>query len=380
VQTLDVCRRHRDRFTVALLAVHRNTSRLADVMAEFEPTAVAVTDPESARAFSPGAQVRYHRGADGLEAALRETEYDILVNGIVGAAGLAPSYHALAAGRRVATANKESLVVAGELLIELARQKQTEILPIDSEHSAIWQCLASGKKEEVDRLWLTASGGSLRDRPPGDLDTITPAEALRHPTWKMGAKITVDSATMMNKGFEIIEARWLFGMPSERIEVVLHPESIVHSAVAFRDGSVIAQLSPPDMQLPIQYALSYPDRLGPPLRPLDLRKLGTLHFATPDPLRYPALALARRALAAGGAAPVVLNAANELAVEAFLAGAMPFPAICECVAAQLDTMPRTVPATLADIHKADAAARGSAAAWLEGHFSYRGRDLPTVYE
>lgn len=344
------------------------------------PAVVCVTDPEAAAHFTPPAGVKYVSGQDGLRTAIVETDYDLLLNGIVGAAGLAPSFHALAAGRRVATANKESLVIGGALLVAEAKRNGTEILPIDSEHSALWQCLRAGRAEEVERLWLTASGGPFRERPLSTFANITPEEALGHPTWKMGAKITVDSATMMNKGFEIIEAYWLFDVTPNRIEVVIHPESIVHSAVAFRDGSVVAQLGWPDMQLPIQYALLHPDRTGPAHKPLDLRQMGALNFDRADPLRYPALGLARRALDAGGSAPVILNAANEVAVDAFLAGGIPFLAICECVAAQLDTADTQPLSALGEILEADQSARSSASRWLFDHFSYRGRDLTAVYE
>lgn len=377
---MEVCRRHSDRLHVVFLSVHRDASRLPQQIADFKPAAVCVTDAEAAGRFVPPSGVKYFTGSDGLKAALEATGYDLLINGIVGAAGLAPSYWALNSGRRVATANKESLVIGGALLVAAARHHKTEILPIDSEHSAIWQCLRSGSPDEVERLWLTASGGPFRERPTSTFHAITPQEALGHPTWKMGAKITVDSATMMNKGFEIIEAFRLFGVQPDHIDVVVHPESIVHSAVAFKDGSVVAQMGWPDMQLPIQYALLYPERLGPAPRPLDLRQLGALHFEAPDPLRYPALGLARRALVSGGAAPIVLNAVNEVAVEAFLAGGIPFPSICECVAAHLDMAGGEPVDTLTDILRVDHATRLLAARWLWEHFSYRGRDLAAVYE
>jgi 1-deoxy-D-xylulose-5-phosphate reductoisomerase len=362
------------------LSVHRDLSRLSEQIAQFNPAAVCVTDPGTASGYAPPGGVKYYAGPEGLKAALEETNYDLLLNGIVGAAGLAPSYFALSSGRSVATANKESLVIGGALLTATAREHQAEIRPIDSEHSALWQCLRAGRPEEVDRLWLTASGGPFLKRPVSTFHIITPDEALGHPTWKMGAKITVDSATMMNKGFEIIEAYWLFGVPADRIDVVIHPESIVHSAVAFQDGSVVAQMGWPDMQLPIQYALLYPDRQGPAHKPLDLRQMGTLTFDAPDPDRYPALGLARRALATGGAAPVVLNAANEVAVGAFLAGEIPFPAICECVAGQLDILPEEPLSTLADILRVDTSTRLAASRWLYDHFSYRGWDSAAVYE
>jgi 1-deoxy-D-xylulose-5-phosphate reductoisomerase len=379
-QALEVCLRHADRLQVALLSVHRQVSVLPQLIAQFKPAAVCVTDSESASGFAPPGGVQYYRGGDGLRAGLEETAYDLLVNGIVGAAGLAPSFHALNTGRSVATANKESLVIGGSLLTATAREHDVEIRPIDSEHSALWQCLRSGRPEEVERLWLTASGGPFLKRPISTFATITRDEALGHPTWKMGAKITVDSATMMNKGFEIIEAHWLFGVPAENIEVVIHPESIVHSAVAFRDGSVVGQLGWPDMQLPIQYALLQPDRVGPAHKPLDLRKLGRLTFDAPDPERYPALGLARRALELGGAAPVILNAANEMAVMAFLAGGIPFPAISECVAAQLSTTTGGAPKSLQEIVQLDLTAREAAATWLLDQFSYRVRHPAAVYE
>ncbi len=310
---------------------------------------------------------RVYSGAHAMRDALSACEYDLLVNGIVGAAGLEPSWLALESGHRVATANKESLVIAGELLVDLARQNNTEILPIDSEHSAIWQCLRSGADSEVEKIWLTASGGPFRNRPLNTFDQITIAEALGHPTWKMGDKITVDSATMMNKGFEIIEARWLFDVSPDQIEVVIQPESIVHSAVAFRDGSVIAQMGVPDMRHPIQYALLHPDRLQTKVQSLNLVSMGSLHFEAPDPLKFPALELARQALDMGGPYPVALNAANEVAVNSFLNGQSGFLQIVDCARAELERVNQQPLTSLDDIYEVDRSTRESATRWLANH-------------
>jgi len=342
------------------------------------PQAVCVTDERASRSFTPPAGVAYFAGPNALQEALSRVDYDLLVNGVVGAAGLVPSYTALSHGRSVATANKESLVIGGELLTRTAAAQKAQIIPIDSEHSAIWQCLRAGAAAEVEKLWLTASGGPFRTRPLETFEAITVEEALGHPTWKMGGKITIDSATMMNKGFEIIEARWLFEVAPERIEVVIHPESIVHSAVCFVDGSVVAQLGHPDMQLPIQYALLYPERSGPPFKPLDLKTLGTLHFGAPEPDRFPALRVAREALAAGGAAPVVLNAANEVAVAAFLKARISFPAITQVVAAQLDTIVEKKTDSIDDILAVDLETRNRTSEWLERHLGVSGNSLSRV--
>jgi 1-deoxy-D-xylulose-5-phosphate reductoisomerase len=319
---------------------------------------------------------RVFRGPHALDQAFAEVDIDLLVNAIVGAAGLRASYLTLRQGKQVATANKESLVIAGELLTGLARAHDTAILPIDSEHSAIWQCLRAGRAGEVDKLWLTASGGPFRTRPAETFGAITVEEALGHPTWRMGEKITIDSATMMNKGFEIIEAHWLFDVPEASIAVAIHPESIVHSAVSFTDGSLIAQMGSPDMQHPIQYALLYPDRCGPAPSKLDLDSVGHLHFEAPDEARFPALRLARQALAAGGAYPIVLNAANEVAVRAFLGREIAFSAITECVAVHLDATWQEPVAALDDIYEVDRKARAAAAEWLAGHRSSAGLSHP----
>ncbi len=347
-----------------LLSVHRRTDELAGWVREFAPHAVCVTDPGSARNLSdPG--VRVYAGSAGLGDAIGDIEFDLLVNGIVGAAGLQPSFDALRAGRDVATANKESLVIAGELLTRTAAASGAHIRPIDSEHSAIWQCLRAGGRDEVERVWLTGSGGPFRRRPAETFDDITVEEALGHPTWKMGAKITIDSATLMNKGFEIIEARWLFDLRPDQIEVVIQPQSIVHSAVTFRDGSTVAQMGVPDMRHPIQYAIFYPERVGPAPAALDLAALGSLDFEPPDRKRFPALSLAETALERGGASPVALNAANEVAVHAFLEGRIRYPRITECVAVQMDTVGTEQLTGMDDIYEVDRCIRTRAADWLE---------------
>jgi 1-deoxy-D-xylulose-5-phosphate reductoisomerase len=307
--------------------------------------------------------VRGFAGADALERAFDEVEFDVLVNAVVGSAGLWPSYLALSRGKSVATANKESLVIGGSLLCRTAAAHGACLLPTDSEHSAIWQCLRAGTPAEIETLWLTASGGPFLKRDPATFPHITRADALAHPTWNMGPKITVDSATMMNKGFEIIEAHWLFGVPADRIRVVIHPQSVVHSAVAFRDGSVIAQLGVPDMKLPIAYALLQPDRSQAGSQ-LELDRLGGLQFEAPDPERFPSLPLARRALAAGDESCVALNAANEEAVAAFLAGGLGFSQIHECVAAQLDKAGGEQMNDLHDIYEVEGRTRHAAREWI----------------
>lgn len=273
-------------------------------------------------------------GDRALEEVAAWPSLQTVIVAVVGFAGVRPTLAAIRAGHHIALANKETLVAAGALVMDAARRMAVSIAPIDSEHSAIWQCLRAGKPNEVRRLILTASGGPFRSRPLETFDTITPAEALAHPTWRMGSRITIDSATMMNKGFEIIEAAWLFGMEPLRVDVVIHPQSIIHSMVEFQDGSVIAQMGPPDMTIPIAYALFGPDRPeAPPDTPrMNLTTLGTLGFEMPDVRRYPALNLAREAFAAGPTATAVLNAADEAAVAAFLGERIPFPAITAHVA------------------------------------------------
>jgi 1-deoxy-D-xylulose-5-phosphate reductoisomerase len=316
-QTLDVIRALGERFRVVALAAGRNTDLLYRQVAEFRPSLVCADT-----ALDPGRLAGAH--VVPMEAMAAHPDVDVVLVGTPGAAGLAPTLAALRAGKAVALANKEVLVMAGAVLTRAAAEGGGELRPVDSEHSAIWQCLWGEERGGIARLILTASGGALRDRPLESLDTVTPEEALRHPTWTMGRKVTVDSATLFNKGLETIEARWLFDVPVDRIEVVMHRESIVHSLVEFRDGSVKAQLGLPNMRLPIQCALTYPERLPCPVPRLDLAALGSLQFAPPDFARYPCLALAMEAGRRGGTYPAVLAAADEVAVEEFLAGRIRF--------------------------------------------------------
>lgn len=323
---LDIVAKNRDKFRVELLSCHRNVELLIEQARAFAVPAVQLTserDAETARKLLPPS-TRIYRGVAAMADAIRDLQADLVVNAIVGAAGLEVSYHTLAKGTTLALANKESLVAGGALLNRVCTTTGAQIVPIDSEHSAVFQCLQCGHRDEVEKIILTASGGPFRNRPKGAFDSITVEEALKHPNWSMGAKITIDSATMMNKCLEIIEAHYLFNLPPERIEVVIHPESIIHSMVQFRDGSVMAQLSPPDMRLPIAYALNYPERLATDLPRADFARIATLHFEAVDCERFPAIAMAYKVLRLGGFAALTLNAANEVAVAAFLAGRIKF--------------------------------------------------------
>ena len=320
--TLNVVRRHRDRFAVSILAAGRNLQRLIEQIREFNPRHVYIIGEKDAavlKALFPGLDI--YRGEDGMDKVSRLTDFDIGVSALVGVAGLRPTWNMIHNGKTVALANKEVLVAGGRLVMEAAREQGAALLTVDSEHSAIMQCLRGENHGEIERLLLTASGGPFFDREI--TDSITPEEALRHPTWKMGPKITIDSATMMNKGFEIIEARWLFDVPVERVQVVIHRQSIVHSMVEFKDGSIMANIAPPDMELPIAYALSYPERMEMPQR-LDIFAMKALEFKAPDEEKFPCLRLAKEAARAGHGAQVVLNAANEALVARFLAGGLRF--------------------------------------------------------
>lgn len=318
--TLNVVRRHRDRFAVSILAAGRNLQRLIEQVREFNPRHVYIIGEKDAavlKALFPGLDI--YRGEDGMDKVSRLTDFDIGVSALVGVAGLRPTWNMINNGKTVALANKEVLVAGGRLVMEAARKQGAALLTVDSEHSAIMQCLRGENHGEIERILLTASGGPFFDREI--TDSITPEEALRHPTWKMGPKITIDSATMMNKGFEIIEARWLFDVPVERVQVVIHRQSIVHSMVEFKDGSIMANIAPPDMELPIAYALSYPERMEMPQR-LDIFAMKALEFKAPDEEKFPCLRLAKEAARAGHGAQVVLNAANEALVARFLAGGL----------------------------------------------------------
>ena len=322
------------------LAAHSSWERLLEQIASHHPEAVALVDPEAAGKLraalenaddKAGALPRIYEGEEGLVELVRETEADVLVAAISGAAGLPANIAALETGKDLALANKESLVMSGSILTRLARENDRRILPVDSEHSAIFQSLEAGSREEVERVILTASGGPFRQTSAEELEKVTRQDALNHPTWEMGEKITIDSATLMNKALEIIEARWLFDLPPEQIEVVVHPQSIIHSLVEYRDGSTICQLGPPDMRVPIQYALTYPRRLPLPTEQLSLAELGQLTFESPDTERFPALRLAYEVLEQGGTAATVFNAANEVAVAAFLKEEIPFLGILKVV-------------------------------------------------
>ncbi len=333
---LRVVRGAADQFRVVSLCAGKNLDLLAEQAREFAPRFVVVGDQqwveplrERLRALGVSAVTEVASGVASQTEAATHPEVHTVVSASHGTTGLVATYKAVEAGKRIALANKEVMVTAGELITRTAHERGSEILPVDSEHCAIHQCLRAGGNSEVRRLILTASGGPFRKTPKKDFDRITPEDAMQHPVWKMGGRVTIDSSTMMNKGLEIIEARWLFGFPSERIDVLIHPESIVHSMVEFIDGSVMAQMSVPDMRLPIQYALTYPVRLAidSGLKGLDLTNLRRLHFAAPDTRRFPCLELAREALHRGGSMPCVMNAADEIAVEAFLDRRLRFSSI-----------------------------------------------------
>jgi 1-deoxy-D-xylulose-5-phosphate reductoisomerase len=363
--TLDVAARHRDRYSVFALAAHRSAERLLELVRVHRPRAAVLSGlPEDAalrkRFAAEGCELRF--GAAALEELAADERCDVVMAGIVGAAGLASTLAAVHAGKRVLLANKEALVMAGPLVTRAARASRATLLPVDSEHNAVFQCLADGQADmkAVRRILLTASGGPLRTLPLERLAEVTPDQACAHPNWVMGRKISVDSATMMNKGLEVIEARWLFDIAPERIEVLIHPQSIVHSLVEYVDGSLIAQLSNPDMRVPIAHALAHPERIASGSERLDLTALKTLSFEAPDHERFPCLGLAYAALRAGGTAPAMLNAANEVAVEAFLAGRLPFTGIAGVIAHVLEALPARPADDLASVTGADAQARAAA--------------------
>jgi 1-deoxy-D-xylulose-5-phosphate reductoisomerase len=363
---LDVISHLGNRLRAVGLSAHASWRELFAQAIRHRPRWVTLTDPEAARqadaAVLEGA-ARLLVGAEGVAAMVSDPEVDVVVSAIVGAAGLEGTWAALEAGKTVAVANKETLVMAGPLVMELAERRRARLLPVDSEHSAVFQALQAGRPAEVERIVLTASGGPFRGRRRAELENVTVDEALRHPTWRMGPKITVDSATLMNKALEIIEARWLFGLPPERIQVVIHPESIIHSFVEFTDGSVVAQLSPPDMRLPIQYALTYPERVAGPARRLPWTELACWHFEQLDHETFPAVQLGYEVARAGGTAGAVLNAANEAAVGRFLAGELRFldiPRVCRAV---LEHHHYSARPTLADLGRLDRWARQEVARW-----------------
>ena len=349
-----------DRFKVVGLAAGHNVQRLAEQVARYRPQVVSVASPQDRTALARLVDISALEvgvGQEGMVEVATQRDAQAVVASAVGAVGLVPTYRALQAGKDVALANKETLVMAGELMLAQSRLKGGKLLAIDSEHCALHQCLHRRRKEDVRRLLLTASGGPFRNRPRETFKSITPAEALAHPTWSMGRKITIDSATLMNKGLEVIEARWLFGIEAERIEILIHPQSVVHSMVEFIDGTVLAQLGVTDMRLPIQYALSYPERWEGAIPGMDFAKSARLDFEPPDHDRFPCLRLAYKALKAGGSAPAVLNAANEEAVAAFLAGQTGFTAIPECIQEVLEAHPAERLADIGHVLATDAWAR-----------------------
>jgi 1-deoxy-D-xylulose-5-phosphate reductoisomerase len=349
------------RMQIVGMSSHRNTAALAELTAEFAPAAVGIREGESMSGFKG----RIFYGDEGLVKLAQIPEADMVLIAIVGTAGLRPALAAIEAGKDIAIASKEILVMAGELVMAAARARGVHVLPVDSEHNAIFQCLENRDSAQVQRLILTASGGPFRRMPVAELGLATPEDALKHPTWQMGPKITIDSATLFNKGLEMIEARWLFGVEMRRVEVIVHPQSIVHSMVEFVDGSVLAQLSHSDMCFPIQYAVTWPERVPNSLRPLDFATLGKLDFEAPRFADFPALDLARRGGEIGGTLPAVLNAANEVAVAAFLDHRCDFPSIWKTVRKTMDAHETRERPSLDEILAADRWARQHATATLK---------------
>ena len=357
-QALDICRRHPDKYQVVALTARSSRDQLFAQVREFRPEMAGLTEGFDGQDIpSDLAFCRFLSGREALHAAAAQVDADMVLVSIVGIAGLAGVMDALGAGRQVLLANKEALVTGGHLVTDLARRVGKPLLPVDSEHSAIFQCLQAAGPNPVEKILLTASGGPFRTWPREQIEQATPAQALKHPNWSMGAKITVDSASMFNKGLEIMEARWLFDIPEENIEVVVHPESVVHSGIVFRDGAVLAQLGEPDMRVPIGYAMSYPARLETGVHAPDLFTIGKLTFEKPDEQKFPALRLAREALRAGGAACTVFNGANEAAVAAFLQGRIPFGDIARRVARALDRWGHLPADCIEQIWEADRLAR-----------------------
>lgn len=358
--TLEVIDAFPDRFRVVALTANRSADLLLEQAKRYDADVAVLVDDAPLQHGIPDA--RFVTGWDAVLQAAGHPDVDIVVNALVGAAGLQPTLVALEAGKRLALANKESLVIGGPLVMEALERGGGELIPVDSEHSAVFQCLEGSSRESVSRIVLTASGGPFRERDPLDLAGVTPAEALNHPTWNMGAKITIDSATLVNKALEVVEAHFLFGLPYERVSVVIHPQSIVHSLVEFRDGSVLAQLGHPTMALPVLYALSYPERPPFELQSLDLAEVGALTFEPVPPGRFPAFELGREAAVVGGTAPVVFNAASEQAVDAFLSERIPFNGIPDVIGGALNDHEAEEVTALDVVRSADAWAREAAGA------------------
>jgi len=365
--TLDVIARNADRFRVVALTAHRNVARLAEQCARFEARLAVIADPSledelTAELRARGANSEVLSGPEGLASAAAMDGIDVVMAAIVGAAGLESAFRAAQHGKKILLANKESLVIAGEVFVAEARRSGARILPVDSEHNAIFQSLPAGFEQGLDgagveKIILTASGGPFLDLPAAELVRVTPEQACKHPNWEMGRKISVDSATLMNKGLEVIEARWLFNARPEQIEVLVHPQSIVHSMVAYRDGSILAQLGTPDMRTPIAHALAWPERIAAGVAPLDLARMNDLSFCEPDLARFPCLALAFAAMRRGDSAPAALNAANEVAVESFLEGRISFDRIHRLVAEVMDRVAVEPLNRLEDVLEQDREAR-----------------------
>lgn len=369
--TCKVVERHQDRLELVGAACRSRYQELAEIVRKFRVREVAIYDEDAASAARKSglfpSDTRIRSGLNGLVEVAALPESDMLLSAVVGTLGLKPTLAAIEAGKNIALANKEILVLAGKFVTAAAKKHGVEIIPVDSEHSALFQCLHGRKRDEVSRLIITASGGPFLDRPLRKLNGVTPGEALKHPTWDMGPKVTIDSATMANKGLELIEAHWLFGLPASRIDVTIHPQSIVHSLVEFVDGSVLSQLSPPCMTFPIQHALLYPDR-GPGVEPgLDFSKRFQLDFRPVEHNRYPCLQVAREAMEAGGVAPAIFNAANEIAVEAFLSNRLGFLEIPGLIRNTLERSTLFEPARLDDVLEADADARRRASQLISAH-------------
>lgn len=361
-QTLDVCRMHPDLFSVEVLAAGRNDERLEAQIHEFHPRLAVLADEAAAkrlRARYTG-ETEIRGGRDAFVDAAAYGESELVVTAMMGFAGLRPTMAAIAAGKNIALANKETLVVAGEVVTRAAKSAGVSILPVDSEHCAFFQCLQGERRQTVKKLWLTCSGGPFRGKKRADLTHATKAEVLAHPTWTMGPKITVDSATLVNKGLEVIEAKWLYGVSYDEIQVVVHPESIIHSMIEYVDGSVMAQLGPSDMRLPIQYALTYPERSASPVEHLDFWQMRALHFEQPDTETFRGLAFAYEAGRTGGTAPCIFNAANEVAVAAFLAGRIGFTDIYDIIEATMAAREVRHDVTLDLLIDEDRASRGYA--------------------
>ena len=383
--TLDVVRQNRDRYRVYSLVAGRNLTVLLSQIEEFQPKVVVVADESVKKELATRlSQSKLDRmrwpdllaGSAGRVQVSTAGEVNAVISAIVGVTGLAATYAAIRAGKRVGLANKEVLVSGGKLVMDAVREHGGELIPVDSEHNGAHQCLRAGNRGDVVRLILTASGGPFRNTPAEALRTVTPAQALNHPTWKMGNRITIDSATLMNKGFEVIEACWLFGLKPSEVEVVVHPQSSVHAMVEYSDGSVIAQISATDMRMPIQYALTYPERSSAPVPRLNWQQARTWEFHPPDFEKFPLLKLAYRAQEAGGSATCTLNAADEVAVESFLEGKISFPAIAEVVEETLSRVPVRQPATIDDILEIDAESRSLCRSLVAARSSARSEAAP----